>query len=335
MLTYAFDILREEKYSTIGEEDFDFIGDMFAELLNQAISNQLKRGLSKEYILRKDALHTPKGRLNISDSIKTMSMTNNKIVCEYDEFSENILVNQIIKTTAFYLIKSKDVGKEFKSKLKKNLLFFDNVDLLELSEINFNTIKINRKNRNYELIMNLCYLILEGLLMNDQGGSVKFKKHLDEDHLYNLFERFVLNYYKRHYVFLKPKATKIDWLSASDSLNSLALLPSMYTDIVLENQTEVLIIDTKFYSKELTKNYKKASLRSKNLYQIYSYVSTMQLKTDKKVSGMLLYAKTNDASNLNEELVINNQKFKFRNLDLNQDFQYIRENLNEIANSLN
>ena len=45
------------------------------------------------------------------------------------------------------------------------MLLFSNVNTLKANEIRWNDIKYNRHNANYSGIINICYLILNDLLM--------------------------------------------------------------------------------------------------------------------------------------------------------------------------
>ena len=50
MLSYAFQEIRKNNYENINSENFEYIHDLFAEILIRGISNQLKKGVHKEYI---------------------------------------------------------------------------------------------------------------------------------------------------------------------------------------------------------------------------------------------------------------------------------------------
>lgn len=337
MLSYVFNILEQEKYEEVGSEEFDFIGDLFAELLYRAVSNQLKRGLAKEYILKNEAVHGVKGKLKITESIKRLSMIEKRMVCEFDDFSENIYLNQIIKATVSLLISSKNIDKKYKSKLRKSMLFFDNVDLIDYKSINFNKVHINRSNKTYELLINLCYLIINGLIIDDKTNGLIMRKHINNEQMYNLFEKFILKYYIKHYPELNPSTTRVQWITNRQN-SSIELLPNMITDIVLYGTNKTLIIDTKYYQKVLSGQYEIKKYRSDHVYQMYAYVSTMQLTYDEEigmssnnVSGMLLYAKTDTVDSLDENVNINNVNITFKTLDLNTDFLYIKKELNDIA----
>lgn len=55
-----------------------------------------------------------------------------------------------------------------------------------------------------------------------------------------------------------------------------------------------MIIDTKYYGKVWQNRMEKETLRSNNLYQIYTYVKNQDTSNSGLVSGMLLYAKTGE-----------------------------------------
>ena len=99
MLSYAFEELKQNNYENIAKESFEGIQDLFAEILYKGISTQLKHGLRREYIEKRENLSTLKGRLDIQGSISNKIRFQNKLSCDYDDLSENNLPNQILKTT--------------------------------------------------------------------------------------------------------------------------------------------------------------------------------------------------------------------------------------------
>ena len=122
MLTYAFQSLRQSNYDSVATEDFENIHDMFAAILGKGVANQLKQGLYKEYILQSEELSVLRGKLNLQGTIKNRTQHRQKLACEYDELSENNLLNRILKTTIMILIRQKTVKPDRKVLLKKNLI---------------------------------------------------------------------------------------------------------------------------------------------------------------------------------------------------------------------
>ena len=70
MLSYAFQELRKDNYDEISKEEFEYIQDLFAEILYKGISYQLKQGLYREYIERRDALSVLRGKLDMVETIR-------------------------------------------------------------------------------------------------------------------------------------------------------------------------------------------------------------------------------------------------------------------------
>ena len=176
------------------------------------------------------------------------------------------------------------------------------------------------------MLIYLCWLLFEGMLIN-KDGKVKLAKFLDGQRLCNLYEKFVLAYYQKHYPELNPSAPMIEWdlTGKTDEF-----LPKMYTDITLENSSKILIIDTKCYSRILSEQYDKKSINSANLYQIYAYVKNKAAKTDKEVNGMLLYAKTKERIVPDTFYDMRDNKIFVRTLDLNCEFDNIKVQLDRI-----
>ena len=334
MLSYAFQILKQEDYKQVAGEKFDKIHDLFAAILEKGISRQVKQGLYREYVPMQENLSVMRGKLNVNDTIAIRVQNRQQLACEYDEFSEDNLYNQILKVTIHRLIHANDVATAQKQKLKKLFVFFGSVSLILPDHIQWRRLIYQRSNRNYELLLNICYLILNGMLQTTDDGSYKLLSFSDE-HMERLFERFILAYYKEHHKDLHPAAPQIEWnLSIDPDQTMIQFLPKMKTDIVLTKGDKTLIIDTKYYSKSMIENYDKATLRSAHLYQIFAYVKNLDKENTGNVSGLLLYAKTEDeVFPEGEPFVIGGNSIGARTLDLNQDFPAIKLQLDAIAGS--
>jgi 5-methylcytosine-specific restriction enzyme subunit McrC len=211
MLAYAFQVLNEDSYAKMATEEFDNIGDLFAAILAIGIGKQIKRGLGKEYIRNTEVLSFPRGKINVSDSLKQRTLLKKQLACEFDEFSVNAYMNRILKTTAMLLIRSDDVRVEQKKALKKVMLPFHEVDMIDPHSIVWSGIAYHRNNATYKMLINICYLVIKRLLLTSKGGSKKLATFLDEQRMHKLFEIFVLAYYKKHYPQFHATPSQIDW----------------------------------------------------------------------------------------------------------------------------
>ena len=330
MLAYAFQELRQNNYAEIEGEKFDDIYDLFAEIMARGISYQLKQGLYREYVSKNESMPTVRGKIDINGTIANRMRNSQQIACNYDELSENNIYNQIILTTAITLIKHTEVKKEKKAKLKQLMLFFQNVQPIDIHSIRWNALRFDRNNRNYRMLLYLCYFIICEWLMTTEEGKFKMRDFSD-DHMCRLFEKFVLEYYKKHHPELKPCAAQIEW-NIDKELSTTNILPIMQTDILLSMGERTMIIDTKYYNKSMQRQYDKSTIHSGNLYQIHTYVTEYDEGHKGNVDGMLLYAKTQEDITSDGQIKHKDgNTIYFRTLDLNTDFDTIRKRLDSFV----
>lgn len=329
MLSYAFQVLNEQGYKSIETEQFDNVAELCAAILSRGVSMLLKRGLGREYIEKTESLSAPRGRIEISESIKTRSTLKRQLVCSYDDFSENSYMNRIIKTTMEMLLHA-DIAKARKKELRKLLVFLANVDLLDVHTINWK-LPYNRNNQTYRMLISICYLAVKGLLQTKTDGATRLMDFLDEQRMSRLYEKFILEYYRKHYRQLTPNAAQVPW-ALDDELGDM--LPIMQTDITLSHGHKVLIIDAKYYSHTTQVQYDTRTIHSGNLYQIFTYVKNKQAslpESSDKVAGMLLYAKTDEATHPDGKYQMSGNTIMVRTLDLDQEFSTIASQLNSIV----
>ncbi len=326
MLAYAFQELRQNNYAEIEGEAFDDIYDLFAEILARGISYQLKQGLYREYVARNESLQTIRGKIDINGTITRRMRNSQQIACNYDELSENNTYNQILVTTVSILIRHSEVKKEKKSQLKKLMLFFQNVQPIDLRAIRWNTLRFDRNNRNYRMLLYLCYFIVSEWLMSTEEGMFKMREFSDA-HMCRLFEKFVLEFYKKHHPETKASAAQIGWNIVEDATDT-SVLPIMQSDVILSLGQRTLIIDAKYYSKIMQIQYGKETLRNNHLYQIRTYVDEYDRDHRHNVDGMLLYAKTKETAFEDAQITHRDgYTLYIRTLDLNTDFENIKKRL--------
>lgn len=329
MLAYAFQILNEDGYKDVATEQFNNVAELCAAILSKGVSLQLKRGLGREYISETETLSGIRGKIDITESIKTQTMLRKQMVCTYDEFSVNTYMNRIIKTTMLKLMHA-DIDKARKKEMRKLLVFFDEVDVLEVHSINWSQ-QYSKNNQTYRMLISICYLVIKGLLQTTTDGSTRLMQFVDEQRMCRLYERFILEYYRKEHPELTANASQIPWQLDDDFGD---MLPVMQTDIMLSQGEKVLIIDAKYYQHTTQTQYDKHTLHSGNLYQIFTYVKNKEIElkaNPHEVSGMLLYAKTDEEITPDQKYKMSGNRISVRTLDLNLDFERIKEQLDKIA----
>ena len=331
MLSYAFTILNQDGYEDIATEKFDNIHNLFAAILAKGVSRQIKQGLYREYLNKTEDISVVRGKINIPGTIQNRLSRKRIVTCEYDELSENNLLNQILKTTVLVLLSHAKVDTEYKKKKKKEMLFFSEVDTIDPTTVRWSSIRFQRNNNTYRMLISLCQLILEGMLLTTDSGEYKLATFIDEQRMNRLYEKFILEYYTKECPEVKASASQILWV-LDDGLGTM--LPVMQSDIMLSKGEKVLIIDAKYYSHTTQTQYNVNTLHSNNLYQIFTYVKNKDAEFGGKpheVSGMLLYARTEDTIHPDNVYQMSGNRISVKTLDLNREFSDIAGQLDAIV----
>ena len=321
MLAYAFQILHEQSYQDVAVENFQNTAELLAAILCRGVAVQVKRGLGRQYITKEDSLSSPRGKIEVSESIKTQVIRKKQLVCTYDEFSVDSYPNRIIKTTMELLLRS-DISKSRKKELRKLLIFFDEVSVMDKHDIVWN-LQYDRNNQTYRMLIELCRLIMKGLLQTNTDGTTRIMDYLDEQTMPKLYEKFILGYYKREHPELKAYSPQIEWQLDNDVKT---MLPTMQSDIVIKNKItkRTLIIDAKYYAHN-------TQMKAPYMTQTIHSAKNWAAEPDEMVSGMLLYARTEDALQPGNDYRMSGNQISVRTLDLFCDFSKIAEQLDAIA----
>ncbi len=328
MLSYAFNVLNEQGYKDIATEEFENVAELCSAILVKGLSTQIKRGLGREYIVQEESMSSLRGKIQISESVKKQTMLRKQMICSYDDFSVDSYMNRIIKSTLLLLLRS-DISKSRKKDIRKLLVFMDEVGVLDIHTINWK-VQYNRNNQTYRMLISVCRLVIKGLLQTNSDGTTKLMDYLDGQPMWQLYEKFILEYYRKEFPALTVSSSQIPWALDDDMRD---MLPVMQTDITLSYQNTVLIIDTKYYWDKTTqvRDGVHHTQISGNMYQLFTYVKNKEagFGEDKhRVSGLLLYARTDEPIRPSHTYHMSGNRIDVRTLDLNCDFTVIQAQLN-------
>ena len=331
MLAYAFSVLDKPKYRALATEDFDNAVELCAAILERGVSLQLKRGLGQEYVSRTEARSSLRGKIEVTESVKPQAILRRQLVCSYDEFSVDTTMNRIIKATVALLVRS-DISKARKKSLKKLMVFFADVRDIDLHTVDWN-MRYDRNNRTYRMLMAVCWLVVKGQLHTRYDGTTRMMDFFTEQCMSRLYEKFILEYYRREHPRLHASASFIDWVLDDNFSHGL---PKMRSDVTLSAGGRVLIIDAKYHTSTMQTYYEKQSVKSQNLYQIFAYVKNKQIAFERaeksvEVSGMLLYAATDEEIQPDFTYRMSGNRISATVLDLDRPFEEIRAQLDGIV----
>lgn len=334
MLAYAFQALRQGEYEDLATEDFEHIHNLLAAILARGVGRQLKQGLHREYVGRREELATLRGKVDVAGTVAARLARRRAVACEYDELSEDNALNRALKATCMLLVRHGRVDERRRAALRREMLFFSGVKDVDPAAIRWDAFRFSRANQSYRMLISICQLVVEGMLLTTEGGAHRLAQFVDDQRMHRLYEKFVLEYYAQEHPELVARAAQIPW-ALDDGVGTM--LPVMQSDITLtsrDDPSRVLIIDAKFYAHTTQGQYDSHTVHSANLYQVFTYVKNREAgfgNAPHEVSGMLLYARTRDAVQPDQSYLMSGNRIEVRTLDLNREFTDIAAQLDGIA----
>ena len=335
LLCYAWNKLDEKERVNVSIDDKTELLDLLAKVLISATKMLLKKGIDKNYIDHTEELAGVKGKIQVSQTLKSNLLFKQRTNCTFDNFSANIISNRILVSTIYRLISTKGLDKGLKGELISLQRMLLGIEQIKITNSLFKQVRLNRNNSFYGFVMNVCQIIYESTFPSELEGNYKFSDFTRDDKKMNqLFEAFIRNFYKieqKKYKTVKKETIK--WQFDSTENESYQYLPQMETDITLETDEKKIIIDAKFYRETMTLHYDKEKIKSANLYQLFSYLLNQRDNNSAKTqnaTGILLYPTIDKDYDLSFKY--NQHKIQIRTVNLHTNWKDISMRLKEIIN---
>lgn len=323
MVLYAWDkvdnkdLLDDKKLERLQNSN-----EVIIELFLNEVSRLAKQGLYGEY--NENIYNTKfiKGKIQIQESIKLVKPN---LICQYDEFSQDNVLNQIIKTTLIRVSRLKDIGAGLKKKAQSLLLEFNEVGEVLFSRDLLNSIHYNQLNRGYRFVVDLAVFIYNNSIPTEEYGGYRFIEIFkNEEKISSIFESFIRNFYKIHSDYNVGRR-KYNWDLDPINDSDVDLLPVMETDIELTKGREKIIIDAKYYKDAFNYRFESKKFIPSHLYQISAYINKNK-RAYEDIRGILIYP--SNGYRFHEKYVDPENYFiEFKTLDLSRDWDYIKNDL--------
>jgi 5-methylcytosine-specific restriction enzyme subunit McrC len=216
-----------------------------------------------------------KGRLNIPEYMKSNISTGrwNYFSTIHEPFVYNNKVNKIIKYVSKMLLNATKKSDSSEN-LKRILFILDDVDDIQCRENECDGISINKFNKKYETILDLCDMFLKNTSLSSSNDDKKLNfcflipmELLYEDFIFNFINEMYKDKFKE---IIKQKS---NLYLADTYVNNImdGRAFNLKQDIYLKDtKGNVLILDTKY--KLLNDNkYDKYGISQSDMYQMCSY----------------------------------------------------------------
>lgn len=339
LLCYAWELADQREKIKVDASDCSTYPDLFGKLLVTGCSILFKRGLHREYIAHQESIIGIKGKWNISESIQTPKYRLGLMDCTFDEFSDDILVNQIIYSSLRRLLGYKALNEKVRTQVLHIFHRFPKVSEIDLTPEVFRSVNITRDNRFYSLLIHICQMISEALLPNEKKDGQFHFVDFSRKHMERIFENFLFNFYKKECYDVFPIVERSRIQFKLQTIEGPAtILPSMLTDVTLVNPSaqKKIIIDAKYYMETLVTKCSESEhekIRTAHMYQIMAYIRNQEVANvpyTMNANGILVYPQTGIELNYTGKDDETNHHFRFCTVDLNKEWWDIEKRLKEI-----
>ena len=326
LLCYAWDSLEEGQVVSVSPEKCKTLAELFARVLDGGVTHLLKRGLDRGYITEEEDTSSLRGKFDVSVTIKRNLLRQSRVHCVIDSLSYDVTHNRIIKATLRSLVRCKDLDRSLRDRLLRLYRRLHEVGDIDLTAKAFGSVQLHRNNAYYGFLLQVCRLIHDNLLINEDTGDSRFRDFLrNEKQMAALFEKFVRNFYRHEQSTFRVKSEKFGWQEVEATQGDLQFLPGMRTDVSLDSSTRKIVIDTKYYAKCLQSYFDNETIHSENLYQLFAYLKNLQFGDTRQIEGILLYPTVGKSLSL--RYCIQGHTMRIVTVDLNANWQDIRQRL--------
>lgn len=268
-MLYSARIMRTHKGAQAGiNTQQHSLLDIFIQHFCHDLHTQILQGKLRNYIEQEENLSVMRGRLVIPQHVRHNLVHKERLYCRFDEFSEDMLLNQILRFTLRLLIPWTRSGKT-KKQLTELLMHFNGISDAPITLQSFKLLKNDRITQRFQPVLEQCRLFIAAVKPDILAGSTPLFSLLFD--MNRLFEAWVAEK-------LKPWAHQQGWhLRTQGPRKYLAMRDGdspqfqLRPDIALvdDNGVPQLIADTKW--KLLNEADQKLGVSSSDMYQLYAY----------------------------------------------------------------
>ena len=350
-----------EKARDVGSEgEISSLPNLFAHVLAEAVSQQLRRGLYRDYQPKEEVGPRIRGQLQVGPSVGRMLFRQGLAQCVFDEFSPDTLHNRIIKTTLLRLLREGGLDADIALRVRMLLPRLHEVSELDLRARHFSEVRLHRNNREYGLLLDICRFVYEEAMPTPQGDQAMTFRAFAGDWFKRkgrLFQTFVSR-------FFELRAGDVGWqvqksptfqhpLQAA-TLAEGGYLQRLETDVYVTHRSgRKVLIECKFYGKPFASKPKRRTekddelsdedvgaepaapgrkISNEHLLQLGAYMDGLTRKEGPKgVEGLLLYVQPDEhplrADFEREGVAGAKQPLRVRCLDLTKPWDEVEADL--------
>ena len=269
---------------TLREERFDFEGantlvEALALALASAARRAFARGLLHGYRTEEEALHTVRGRILVAEQIRRRFGVPVPIEVRYDEFTDDILANRLVRAAAVLLGRMRIRSPRARAGLRWIGATLGNVAPVRFAPSDVPEVAFDRLNEHYREVVALSRLILRHWAFEADRGGIRAAGFLMN--MNTVFQEFVTQALRddlrvSEHTFCSDKELTGRRRIYLDERGRVRLAPDLTW---WDGPTCTFVGDAKY------KNITGERIPNADLYQLLAYATALDLP-----GGLLVYA---------------------------------------------
>lgn len=344
LFLYASDLASFHGRFDADVEKSSDIATLIARLLVYSVEHRLRRNLSKGYRQKDEILRRVRGKIDVLKTYSRSLLEIGEIACKYEDQTIDTPRNRyVLSALEAIATKIKDGEVIHRCKSLANMMSSMGVGRLRPSRGELATDQISRNEIEDRFMVTLAHFVFDLVLPTEDDGEYSLVKVSKEEKLVRtLFERAIRNFYKIELdtteYDVAPGNKRWDWMTDKPTEKILTMLPTMQTDIVIENRSnnKRLVIDTKFTSIFAATRFREEILKSGYIYQMYAYLRSQEKPNDvvaKNAEGMLLHPCIGEP--VDESAYFNGHLIRFTTVDLAGSTEGVMKRLRSLVKDNN
>ena len=316
MACYAMGAYKSQERQLFDFKEDETLPDTLALALSAAARRAFSRGLLHDYLTREEALYTVRGRIRFDEQIRRRFGIPIPVEVRYDEFTDDILANRLVKAAATRLGGMRLRSQPARVGLGWIAGMLDNISPVEFATTDVPEVRFDRLNEHYRGVVELSRLILRHSSFESGRGRVRATGFLMD--MNKVFQEFV-TVALRETLGLSADAFKERTIDSLDINGRVHLRPYL---VWREGSADVFVGDAKY------KRIRDDRVPNADLYQLLAYTTALDLP-----GGMLIYAE-GEAEPLVHEVRNSGKCLEVAALDLSGSLEDILGRVKEIADSI-
>lgn len=254
--------------------DLDWQRETLLEILIRIFCDKLteavRRGMPRRYSLQDDDLPTLRGSLDIPRQFTRHLANPGRLACRYDELSEDIALNRIMKATIAHLAGASRSATNVQ-RLRELAFVYSDVAWVQLPALQWDDVVIDRTNSAWQELFGMAQLFLRNRYQTTsagpgQGSALLFEMNaLFEEYISRLVTRALAGSEFR----VKPQGGRLFCLTSVDDKREIF---QTRPDILIKRGDQVVhVIDTKWKRISTRIDDPKQGVSQSDVYQMMAY----------------------------------------------------------------